>query len=121
MSYLSDALSWYSPNLEAVGGETVTYYRGERAIEIQATLGSTTFDQIETTGEIRAQMKSVDFLITPADLSFDGLLGEPQKGDQIKRSTGEVYDVMTASGVAPWEWTDSRKTLYRIHTVRRNV
>ena len=121
MSFLSDALTWMPTDLGNTAGETVTYYRGERAISIEATIGQTTFDQIETTGEIRSQMKAVDFMIRPADLSFNGLAAEPQKGDQIKRSTGEVFDVMTASGVAPWEWSDSRKSLYRIHTVRRNV
>ena len=121
MSYLADALTWLPTDLDNTAGETVTYYRGEMAISCRATIGSTTFDQMETTGEIRSQMKAVDFMIAPTSLTFNGRASTPQKGDQVKRTTGEVYDVMTASGVAPWEWSDSRKSLYRIHTVRRNV
>lgn len=121
MSFLSAGLNWNSGTMKKAAGETVTYYRGSQAITLTAVVGQTIFEEFETGGELRAQAKTVDFVVTPADLKLDGFAVEPQKGDQIKRSDGEVYDVMTGTGSVPWQWSDGRKTHYRIHTVRRRV
>lgn len=119
MSFLNSSLSWHTVGMKSAAGETVTYSRGNACVELSAVVGQTVFEDVGAEGETRSQLKSVDFLILPAELLIDGLTSEPQRGDQITRADGDKFDVMSGSSGTVWQWSDGRKTYFRIHTVRR--
>lgn len=111
---LNEALDHHWDSLKVAAGETVQYVRGSTSFYVTAVVGQSTFDEGAGDGESRVLTKSVDFMIHRDDLATD-----PQRGDQIKKSNGEVYDLLPGSGNASWQWSDGRQTHYRIHTVRR--
>jgi len=43
----------------------------------------------------------------------------PQRGDQIQRTDGSVYDVLPGTEGTAWQYSDGRKTFLRIHSVKR--
>lgn len=119
MSLMDEALSIHAERLNESAGSPVLYIRGTYELSVTAVIGQTIFDDLTADGEVRTQIKSVDFLITPGVLRIGGSLVEPQRGDRIKKKSGEVYDVMPGSSGTAWQWSDGRQTFYRIHTVRR--
>lgn len=115
----ADALRAHCTALQAVAGESVTYRRGNSHVTITAVPGQSVFDESTGATDVVMQTKTVDWLISPDDLKIDGNQSEPQRGDQIIRADGEKLDLLPGSGNKSWAWSDSRKTHYRIHTVRR--
>lgn len=111
---LNEALDHHWDALKVAAGDTVSYVRGSTAYYVTAVVGQSVFEESASDGENRSLMKTVDFLIHRDDLTSD-----PQRGDQIKKSNGEVYDLLPGNGTASWQWSDGRQTHYRIHTVRR--
>lgn len=124
---LRKASNWLEGKRKAYAASTVTYYRGELVAEVEATIGSTTFD-VETGGGGIETIVSRDFLILRADLEleeFDGgeLVGSevvlPARGDKIKETVGSetfVYEVMAPGGEPPWRYSDPWRKTLRIHT-----
>jgi hypothetical protein len=84
-------------------------------LTVPATVGSTTFEVVSA-GGVLERIESRDYLIAAAAL---GALGAPQRGDQIRETTGGACH--TAEVLAPgrephWRWSDVNRTCYRIHT-----
>lgn len=121
MGFFSNAQSWISPALETAAGETINYYRGTKRIAVTAVRGSSEFTEFETTGEIRAQSRTFDWLIATDQLVIDGFEVRPERGDQLELADGTRYDVAAATGSSPWEWSDAYKTHFRVHTTERAV
>jgi hypothetical protein len=115
---LNEALDHHWDSLKVAAGETVQYVRGSSSFYVDAVVGQSIFDESSSDGENRSLAKSVDFLIHRNDLAKH-LATDPQRGDQIKKENGEVYDLLPGSGNTSWQWSDGRQTHYRIHTVRR--
>jgi hypothetical protein len=114
MNMLNDALALHWKSLKVAAGETVQYVRGSSVSDVSAVIGQSEFEEASGEGETRTLRKSTDFLILRDDLG-----SEPQRGDVIKRSTGEVYDLLPGSSGSSWHWSDGRQTHYRIHTILR--
>ncbi|MEM9589493.1 MAG: hypothetical protein AAGA03_19580 [Planctomycetota bacterium] len=118
MSAFNDALSATFDTVMDVAGEAVVYQRGQQTVELVAVRGETEFEELASDGEAHVQVKSIDWLIRPQDLQLDEVATEPSRGDRIVVD-GEQYDLMPGSSNQHWRWSDSRRTFYRIHTVRR--
>ncbi len=96
---------------------TVTYCRGGESVELNATVGQTTFE-IEREFGIE-KVESRDFLIRTADLVLGGQVAEPQRGDRIKETVGAavpVFEVMAPGDEPPWRYSDPGRKTLRIHT-----
>ena len=102
----------------AVKGVAVTYLRGEGEIPIAlAIFGRTEWEAPHRDGFVE-KFTSVDVLIPPADLVVDSVLIEPEKGDQIQRTQGDVvrtYEVLGQPGIPPAR-IDNDRTFWRVHT-----
>lgn len=106
-------------------GEAVTYARGDSiSIAITLAIRGRENGDIETPlPGFRVGERSVDWLLTVADLTTAaGTAIEPQRGDTITTSGGEVFRVMPLTNDAPlWHWHDrAGRTIRRIHTKERS-
>lgn len=119
MALLDDALAAHVTTLNVAAGETVTYKRGSDSVSITAVVGQSQFDEVSATGEIRPLSKTVDFLVKPSSLKLSGSAVLPQRGDQIEKSEGSIYDVLPGTEGTAWQYSDGRKTFLRIHSVKR--
>ncbi len=102
-----------------VAWETCTYARGAAKWAFTEVVVESQFDEVSTTGEIRPLSKTVDFLVKPAALVLDSATVLPQRGDQIEKADGSVYDVLPGTEGTAWQYSDGRRTFLRIHCVKR--
>lgn len=93
-----------------ISGVAVTYVSGSLRIDILATIGKTPFRFTDTKGFSRMEI-SRDFIIDAADLPHP-----PERGDRIAEADGYVYQVAAPNNEAMWQWHDSHKLSYRVHT-----
>jgi hypothetical protein len=97
---------------------SVIYHRGNASVELQATIGRTTFEQTDEHGLVQ-QIESRDYLVRTADLELEGERTLPKAGDQIKEVESErtfVYEVMSPGGEPPFRYSDPYRQTLRIHT-----
>ena len=95
----------------------VTYCRGAESVELNATVGRTTFEVEREFGV--EKVESRDFLIRSQDLVLSGQQVEPCQGDRIKETVGEsvlVFEVMAPGDEPPWRYSDPGRKTLRIHT-----
>ena len=104
----------------------VTYQRGTvgtgiASVEVDATIGQTTFETESDTGAL-VKVQSRDYLILAADLVLGDDQTLPMQGDVIRESatdgSGKVhlYEVMAPSGAPHYRYSDPFRTTLRIHT-----
>lgn len=97
---------------------TVTYERGASSVELQATLGETTFEQADEYGIVQ-KIESRDFLLRTTDLVLDSEQTLPKSGDRIRDTQGAqvfVYEVSAPGSEPPFRYSDPYRTALRIHT-----
>lgn len=97
---------------------TVTYLRGADGVDLPATIGSTTFEQVDEYGVVR-RTQARDYLLSAADLVLAGAVTEPQAGDRIHETVGAqvfLYEVMAPGGEPPWRYSDRYRQTLRVHT-----
>ena len=95
----------------------VTYCRGAESVELQATVGQTTFEVEREFGV--QKVESRDFLIRATDLVLGGQPTEPQRGDRVKETLGGqvvVFEVMAPGDEPPWRYSDPGRKTLRVHT-----
>lgn len=102
------------------GSTSLTYSRaGSDPVTLTGTQGKKKF-RIQEPGQPVVIVESVDFLILVADLMIDSALTEPLRDDEISRvqgSTKFIYKVLPFAREIPFfEYSDTGKTVYRIHT-----
>lgn len=98
--------------------QTVVYERDTSSVQVQATIGQTTFEQADEFGVIE-KTESRDFLIRTADLVLDSAPVLPGAGDQIRETLGTkvyVYEVMAPGAEPPYRFSDPYRKALRIHT-----
>lgn len=99
----------------------VVYRRGTDEKEVQATIGTTEFEQVDDVGGagLIHRVESRDFLVRAADLDLgDGPI-LPRAGDQVRETVGMaafVYEVNAPGGQPPWRYSDPYRRVLRIHT-----
>jgi len=105
---------------------TVTYQRGtpgsgDASVEVNATIGQTTFETVSDSGAL-VKVQSRDYLILAADLVLSGVQTAPKQGDVIREmamdGSGKVllYEVMAPNGAPHYRHSDPFRTTLRIHT-----
>jgi hypothetical protein len=120
---IGQGASWLASQLKASASVRITYTRGNASVEVDATQGSTLFDQ-EDLPQMAAglmQWRSADWLVNAADLQLDGVTVTPARGDYIERTNGGVthrFDVVAPPGSPPYRWSDRDGVRLRIHTKR---
>ena len=126
MSIVSRALKIHAKVVTRTASEWITYKRGSLTLGFKAVPGESRFENVSSDGDIHAETKTVDFLIQPTDLWVEqtnetqGYYLEPKRGDQIVRQDGTVHDVIPGASDSVRTWSDSYKTFYRVHTVKRS-
>lgn len=97
---------------------TVTYQRGTSSVELQATLGQTSFEQSDEYGIVQ-KVESRDFLVRADDLVLDGETVLPRAGDIIRDTNGAnvfVCEVSAPGNEPPFRYSDPYRKALRIHT-----
>ena len=110
---------WLANQLKAHASCTVTYLRGASQVSVSATIGRTLMKLDDGYGGVRMEWTDRDFLIQPADLVLVGSQVLPERGDTIREAqAGKVYiyEVMAPGNEPHWRWSDTYRTLFRIHT-----
>jgi hypothetical protein len=113
---LASGASWLAGQLKTAAGSTVVYVRGNHAVEVTATIGSSAFEAANQSGVVE-RWESRDFLIATSDLPF----GDPVQGDKIVEQINGVsvtYAVSTPRGVPPWHYADGFRLIVRVHTTQ---
>ncbi len=97
---------------------TVTYERGGKTVDVQATIGRTEFEQADEFGVIH-KTESRDYLLLTADLVLEGVQTLPKAGDHVRETDGPatfVYEVMAPGDEPPFRYSDPYRRTLRIHT-----
>jgi hypothetical protein len=99
----------------------VLYRRGTDEKELQATIGTTEFEQVDDVGGagLIHRVESRDFLVRTADLDLGAGPILPRAGDQVREVSGAskvVYEVNAPGGQPPWRYSDPYRRVLRIHT-----
>jgi len=102
----------------------VVYERSGSSVEVQATLGETTFEQADDYGIVH-KIESRDFIMRASDLVLDGQQTLPKAGDRIRDTHGSqvfIYEVSAPTsgggggGEALFRYSDPYRAAFRIHT-----
>jgi hypothetical protein len=123
MGMLEDAQLWLEEQRHQNMTVPVAYQRGGgETIEMQATLGKSTFKSEDDYGRL-IRTVSTDFLIRVQDLVIDDENVIPQAGDYIfypraseTNSKVGVYEVTAINGQPPWRYSDVNNKTFRVHT-----
>jgi len=97
---------------------TVVYERDASSVEVQATLGETTFEQADDFGIVQ-KIESRDFIVRTGDLVLDDQPALPKSGDRIRDTDGEqvfIYEVSAPGSEPPFRYSDPYRKAFRIHT-----
>lgn len=124
MNLVSKALRAHWRALKNTASEPIGYRRGGSVHQLVAVVGQSESETVTMSGEFGSSTRMVDFLFDPSsfDHSVAGWMDpeHPMIGDQIIRAADQsIYDVAPGLGETCWEWSDSRHTFMRVHTVRR--
>jgi hypothetical protein len=123
MGMLEDAQLWLEEQRHQNMTVPVAYQRGGgETIEMQATLGKSTFKSEDDYGRL-IRTVSTDFLIRAEDLLIDGESSLPQAGDYIfypraseTNSKVGVYEVTAINGEPCRRYSDINNKTLRVHT-----
>lgn len=119
MGMFLDGLKNHNARLFMSAGVVIVYRRGDINLSITSVVGATDW-QDQNVSDAYQQIKSVDFIVDPAELNIAGALVEPSRGDRIIYD-GYSYDLLQTGNGAFWAWSDGFKTFYRLHTSRSDV
>ena len=115
---LEQASSWLAGQRTKFLSRTVVYCRGDVSVEVQASIGKTTFDIDDGYGAVES-WESRDFLIAAANLVLSGVDVLPVAGDRINEVQDGltfVYEVLAPGKEPCWRYSDPYRTTLRIHT-----
>lgn len=120
MSPVERALARAHSAANRLAGVTIVYRRdGVGQVELIATLAQTTVERSDSEGAIvRTHVR--DYLLTVAELKFDGRQFVPETGDKIYEQVGIqtfVMEVRPPLGEGnPWRWHGLAHDAVRVHT-----
>lgn len=118
---LAQGAAWLDGQRHRYLTQTVTYRRGESAVQVQATIGRTVFRLNDAYGATVRHI-SRDYLIRAADLVLNGERVEPKRGDLVIETddagiehTHEVMGPGASGGGPDWRYSDPQRLVLRIH------
>ena len=92
---LRDASVWLGRVLRQHASQPVVYVRGSHRVQVDATIGRTTFETTNTGGVV-VETESRDFIVDADDLLLPSGITTPQRGDRIHEMRGTtkyIYEV----------------------------
>jgi hypothetical protein len=113
MQYLAARMKSYAASLVAYTPINAT----GSTLSLVATIGPST--RTLDSGEVIVSYFAVDFTITASDFVSGGVQQYPQRGDTILALIGgktQTYEARANDLREVWEWTDSSKSRFRVHT-----
>lgn len=118
---LERGTAWLRDKLPQVARQVIAYRRGIHQIDELSAIQSNSETESYQVEDAEGTFRSVDWYIEAAELALDGLLVEPQRGDEIRRVNEqgrvEVYVVLPVPGGRVFEQIDERVgLLYRVHS-----
>jgi hypothetical protein len=113
---LEQGAGWLAGMRTQYLSRTVTYQSGQQQVQLQATVGSTTFDIASDYGVVE-RWESRDYLVGASDLVLGSAVAQPQRGDTIT-DAGQVYEVMAPGKEDVFRFSDHYGLTLRIHTKR---
>jgi hypothetical protein len=117
---LKEGSAWLSSQRHSHMSSEVEYQRGTDRIELNATVGRTTFEQEEGDGRL-LRLKHRDYLLQAEDLAVLGTRFVPERGHRIRELFEDegivrVYEVRSPAGIPPFEYADPLHKTIRVHT-----
>jgi len=121
---LEQGAQWLNNQQREHASRMVVYQRGEKSVEVPATIGRT-IHEVENTYGIIEKVETRDFIIRAQDLLLDGSPITPQRGDRVIENIGGelpstlTYEVMspgTSTGSSHYRFADPYRLAFRIHT-----
>lgn len=113
------ASDWLCQQRHDYATSPVTYRRGDRSVELLATIGRTEYQQDDGYG-IVIRSEARDYIVQVCDLAIDGVETLPQVGDRIEElqnGTVYVYEVLPIGAQQQhWKYADQFRQTLRIHT-----
>lgn len=103
----------------AHAGEPVIYTRGESSVNLTAVPGFTHLERV-IDDAVAMKTKHKDWLVLATDLDLGSGAVLPERGDTITFGS-DVYKVLPIAGETVYDWSDSHKTILRIHTKLNEV
>lgn len=114
---LQSAVAHAVAALKGNRGDVVTYQRGGDSVSITAAMGSTDLEREADGAQI--SFRSIDFIVSTADIVLAGQETRPRRGDRIvseSESTTRTYEVLAIDNEQPYAFSDPDGTVLRIHT-----
>lgn len=118
MDLLRDGVNWLTNVFESHASQPIVYHRGEAALAIDATLGSSEYVE-ETVEPFRVAQRHRDFVFRAALLDFGAGPELPREGDVIAVQQGGVWhrcQVSNRPGEKHYRFEDPDGVLIRVHT-----
>jgi hypothetical protein len=112
---ISRAAEALAASLQSAAGRRIVYQRGSEACELTAYVGQTIFETVSGLDDISEAFYSRDYLFPVCDLILGGEPADPQAGDRIIDGPS-TFEVMRGQGERPYRYSDSGRTLLRVHT-----
>jgi len=108
--------------MQSVAGVKITYRRGGQALDLVATVGSTTFEaeNLDLEEDGIQEIRTRDYLITDT-VRFIAAMGNPQSGDRTEEAASARAAVRVSEVNAPgrepcFSYADPSEQILRIHT-----
>lgn len=115
------ATDFLNAQLKAYASVFATMERDGQLLEAMVTLGSQMLRVTDRSGNTKVERTDRDIGIEAADHVINGLIVEPQAGDNwyidLDDGAGILqYEVMSPNNEGPWRYSDSHRKRLRIHT-----
>jgi hypothetical protein len=121
MSVLSSAIRNLSASLKQVGGEAVSYRRGNDSVEFVAVPVRTSPHDYSIEADVSLTALDRDFIVWADDLAIGGELTLPMTGDEIdwfdSQGNKHTYQVVQRAGERCYRYTDQTQLQLRVFTV----
>lgn len=112
---IARAVAGFAKTLQQVGGNQVTYARGDYQVTLTATkarvLRSLDIDNA------RLEAEEQDWILTAAELALNDETVLPARGDTIEHC-GQTYAVLGGNDTPSWRPHDQYGLMLRVHTKR---
>lgn len=96
-------------------GESILYKQDGIEFVTKAVFGKTDIDVVSEE-EFRIVSCANDFIVSAADMCFNGLPIWPKQGDVIETQVSGLFEVLYLPAEGCWRYSDPFGTMYRIHT-----
>jgi hypothetical protein len=123
MNLLTSAVRVLNTSLQLLGGETVTYRRGNDSLSLIAVPVRTQHDDYATEDDLSLTVRERDWIVLAEELVFDGVIVSPQRGDELdfidSLEQKHTFQVLERADDRCFRHTDPTLAQLRIYSVER--